>query len=340
MNVENAKLLLGFLGVHNGHAPNEWYQASCPLAFHRHKGGKDATPSFGIFLNPTGRSGYSCFSCGIKSRDLADLILEIQYALQNPSHPAPAMELSKALVLVEKENELGYFESEWTGKILPANQLFEEFPLWWLESFKPVKQFPLAISYLIGRGVSEGVMGALDIRYDPLKKTVCWPMRDYKGKFCGLRGRYIAPKGAKSHDYKWNGANNTKLVLLNETNLAYGGTIDWSKPVIVVEGEIDLSRVFSVFRNVVATLSASLTVEKVTRLEMAAHVFGLFDDDEAGEIAQQTLQSKLGHSFTQIKYPNPRMLTAGGVPVKDPGDCTYEQLVQLIAPHLALDTPL
>lgn len=340
MNVENAKLFMQFLGVHNGESHGEWYRASCPLAFHRHKGGKDAHPSFGLFLNPTGRSGYSCFSCGLKSRDLADVILEIQYALQQKSpHSAPPMELEKALVLAEKENELGYFEAEWTGLVLPTSQLLEEFPSWWLESFKPVGLFPAGVDYLLGRGVSIKVQKALDIRFDAMKKTVCWPMYDQIGRFSGLRGRYIAPKTeVKSHDYKWNGTSNASLVLLNE------GRIDETKPIIVVEGEIDMSRVYAVYRNVVSNLSASLTDAKCKKMEKAMHVFGLFDDDEAGEIATQTLASRLGASFTRIPWPDPPMLKqfepGKGKSVKDPGDCTNEQLVQLIANYVPVDVCL
>lgn len=327
MNEQNAKVFMELLGVHNGEKRGEWFMSSCPLAFHRHRKGKDNSPSFGIHLADTSRSGYHCFSCGIRSRDLTDLLIDIQYALQHPAYPPQKMELGLAHELAERENELGYFETDWTGK--PPQKDFIEFPEWWLSSFKSVFEFPAAMQYIASRNVSHAVVKALDLRYDTGKKAICFPLRDLSGRLGGMRGRYIKPKGGtKSDDYKWNGISNSSLLLLGEQH------IDFMKPIVVVEGEFDYARVFTVYRNVVANLTASFVETKVKKLETAVSVVGFFDDDEAGVIASETLRARLKSSYVSVKYPDTPWVDEKGDQVADPGAMTNEQIVQLIAPHV------
>lgn len=58
--------------------PNsEWVQYSCPFARWSHKNGRDSSPSFGIYINPDGPSGYNCFACSAKGSHLKYLLRQL-----------------------------------------------------------------------------------------------------------------------------------------------------------------------------------------------------------------------------------------------------------------------
>jgi hypothetical protein len=317
MNETNALKLMQCLGVDNATIHGEWLRSSCPLAFHRHRGGTDNSPSFGIHIEPQGKSGYLCYSCQIRSRDLDDLVLEINYALKVPAHEAPPMNLPLAQEIIAEESTAGHTDKEWVVN-LPPEQEFTELPGWWLDSFPSVFKFAEAMAYLNGRKVPPSLWADLDLRFDPGRKMVCFPYYNKPGRLAGMRGRSITPgKSYAHHDYSWNNNNNSKLVLMNENN------IDWMQPVVVVEGEFDLCRVALVYSNVVANLTATLSEPKLKTLELAVSLIGFFDNDEAGRIASGKMQQRFGYSYRSVVYPEES--------VKDPGAMPLSQVQAMLA---------
>jgi 5S rRNA maturation endonuclease (ribonuclease M5) len=307
MNEDNIRKLLACLGVTTGAASGEWYRASCPLAFHRHKAGKDSKPSFGIHIEPAGKSGFLCYSCQIRSRDLADLLWEIAYALKSPAHPPPPLNLKLAQEIIDAESVAEYAPTAWSPYPPPVQE-FVELPGWWLDSFNK-------------REVPPALWSDLELRYDTGRKMVAFPFYSISGKLAGMRGRSILPAGNYSHhDYAWNGNSNAKLTLFNENN------IDWMKPVVVVEGEFDLCKVVQVYSNVVANLTATLSEPKLKTLEMAISIVGFFDNDEAGQRASQMMQSRFGYGYRAVDYDD--------LKVKDAGDMSLQQIQKVLAPHV------
>ena len=64
MTAEQGTAFLSALGVKNINVKgNGWIEASCPLAKWLHKHHTDATPSFGLSINPGERSYFLCFAC-------------------------------------------------------------------------------------------------------------------------------------------------------------------------------------------------------------------------------------------------------------------------------------
>lgn len=295
MTAENAIRLLNLLGIHNAMVVGEWCRASCPLAFHRHKSGKDANPSFGIHVDPHGKSGYSCFGCNIKGADLSGLLDEIVYALQRPERPPPEMNLSEAYKAVDAENEIGYYDVAWSDGT-PEKQ-FEEWPAWWLESFQSVARFPQAKAYVEGRGVPLALALDMDLKFDPMQNMIGFPYYNIAGRFAGMRGRSIFNVGNVHYDYTCNKVNNAKLVLLGEH------LIDWSKPVVICEGEFDRATIMRVYSNTVANLTASLSAEKLKTLEMAVSLVGFWDSDKAGEMAAEKMHKRFGSVYCDVEYP-------------------------------------
>lgn len=317
MNDTNIIKLLSCLGVNNASVSGEWIRSSCPLGFHRHKGGVDKKPSFGIHISD-GRSGFLCYSCGLRSRDLSDLITELTFALRAPAHQPPAMNLIAAQALIDAETDPDYPGVEWAA---PVVQEFEPFPDWWLESFLPVFKFPEAIAYLRKREVPLSMWSDLELRFDSERKMVCFPYYNMAGLLAGMRGRAVVTGASyRHHDYSWNYRNNSKLVLMNEHR------IDWKQPVVVVEGEFDLIRVLNIYPNAVASLTASLSEPKCMTLALAASIIGFFDNDEAGHRASQQAQQRFGYAYRSVVYPEGS--------AKDPGAMPFSQIKKMLAPFV------
>jgi hypothetical protein len=318
---ENIRRLLACLGVSTGGPHGEWYRASCPLAFHRHRGGKDLNPSFGVHIDPKGRSGYLCYSCQIRSRDLADLLVDLSFALKTPAHPPPPMNLQLALEIISSEDMIGYSPTDWSAHV--AEQEFEEFPLWWLDSFPSVFKFPEAAAYLNSRAVPTTLWSDLELRYDVSRKMVCFPYFNTGGRLAGMRGRAIMTSNYPHHEYSWNSYNNSKLVLYGENR------IDWMKPVVIVEGEFDYCRVLQVYPNVVANLTATLSERKLVTLEMAVSIIGFWDSDEAGRTAAKRMEQRFGIVYSDVTYPpHPEEEKL------DPGKLSLSLIGKMLEPHL------
>jgi 5S rRNA maturation endonuclease (ribonuclease M5) len=336
MNADQALVFFSALGVKNAEIAGEWVRASCPLAFARHRHGRDRNPSFGLHLDPEGKSGYHCFACGIKGASVDSLLAEIHYYASRGEAPSH-INLAAAYQIAEDESSLEYHDIPWERASGPKDSLVP-FPEWWLDSFPPASACPEAVSYLHQRGVPESLWEKLNLRFDASRGFVCFPYRDLRGRLAGMRGRSISPDAKLKHyDYRWNGISNARFVLLGEH------AIDFLRPVVVVEGECDYASVYAhAYRNVVANLTASLSEPKVKTLELAVSVVCFFDDDEAGAIAAAKLADRL--KLCQIVDYSPvakyRVSAADADRYRDPGDCNRLQLRELLAPYVPLDQPL
>jgi DNA primase len=70
--------------------------------------------------------------------------------------------------------------------------------------------------------------------------------------------------------------------------------IDWKKPVMLVEGEFDTARIFTLgFRNVVGSATSSVTEAQIDAIQSDTIILG-YDPDKAGQKAHQRIKDRVG----------------------------------------------
>lgn len=315
MNRDGITEFLSALGSHHPKQEGEWVQAECPAAFARHKGGHDSNPSFGINIVDDGHSGYNCFACGLKGRDLSDLLIELHHEAK--MHEYTGIDFAKARQIAAQEDDIGYMPHEWED--VSTTKTFEPWPEWYLDEFKPAWAHLPARAYLVDRHIGQHTAKALDLRYDKRRDMVCFPVRHRSGFLSGLRGRSIV--GKKYHDYVWNQNNNTSVVLYGES------WIDPLKPLVIVEGPFDLAAVYPHYHNVAALFMASINKRKMATIELAVSVLAMTDNDLAGEQVFWHLRDVMPDT-QRIEMP---------VDVKDPGEMTRDAIRAALEPFVKLE---
>lgn len=323
MNQAGIEEFMVALGEAKGKVENGWVQCSCPVAFARHKHGHDSNPSFGINVVDDGKSGYNCFACGLKGRDLGDLLVELAHYAK--LHEYKGFDLAKARAIVDQEDDIGYMPHEWEDD--SGTKVFEPWPEWYLDAFKPAWSDSGCRKYLLSRGVVQTTAKLLDLRYSEKRDMVCFPIRNRDGFLSGLRGRSLS--GKKYHDFVWNGVNNTSVTLYGESWL------DPLKPVVVVEGPFDLAAVRPHYKNVSAIFMASINKRKMATLQCAVSMLAMTDDDMAGEQVFWHMRD-VNPSTQRIELP--KLFNTKGEQVKnDPGQMTVQQIRDALSPYVKLE---
>lgn len=294
-----------------------WLVASCPLAKWTHQNHSDHSPSFGLLVKEGERSFFSCFACRNGSAE------ELLQTIEMYAKGGPQYDFLKCYQILNEEPlaiKLPDYEDMPTKSIL-----FEEWPTYWLDSFKSVEWYQEALEYLAHRGIGQDTILEYRLKFDPKKRMVIFPYFDVFGRFAGARGRSILPNvtGSQKHyDYTWQGANNCRMVWFNEKVLNLEG------PVVVVEGQFDCLKTAQAYRKVVANLSAKPTIEKLKKLTECSWVIQIPDRDEAGVESTKKYQSMcytLGIKHDVIWLPDD---------VKDPDECAvgylYDRIKELL----------
>jgi len=279
MNQNKIAAFLTTLGAHNIAIGDEWVKASCPFAPFLHGSGTDRNPSFGIKIEPTGRSHFNCMACH-KKGDLDDLLIELMHFRKQNPECLKGLNFPVAHAMLEQENdELYYDHSE--AELQKVE--FEAWPDWYLDAFPAALQVTAASNYLVSRGFTENMIKAFDVRFDQFKQRVVFPFRNSEGELAGLRGRSILPHAKRPHfDYRFNGRSNIGYTWANEHKCITG------KPVVVTEGYFDVAAVTRVYSNVVACLSSGASYQKLDRLLYYPVVVFMYDADKAGKQASDT----------------------------------------------------
>jgi Toprim-like len=306
------------LGARSITPGSRWVQASCPLAPWTHQSGKDAHPSFAVQVVDDKESAYNCFSCG--GGDLISLV----HRLHDYGAGPPKYDLKTAmdLAVADGERPLKFKVKEW-GE--PAeSEPYITFPEPWLATFTHAVDSPRAMKYLTRkRRLPVSVIRALDIRYDTERDTVCFPIRDFDGVLCGLRGRYIAPTDDQPRYHMYANAKG-----LRNNMVWYGESwLEFDKPVVLCESVFDLASIYRVYSNVGAPLSASFREEKARRLKQAIEIVTMFDADKAGDKARQRVDKYFRSARVEHLY-----LPEG----TDPGEATTALLREVIGNRLKL----
>lgn len=277
MKADKIVSVLTAIGTGGISVGEEWCKCSCPFApwATEHKGGVDRNPSFGVKIEPQGKSHFNCFTCH-KKGDLQDLRIELMHYQRTHGSANLKVNFPVLSQLLEQENDELYYDQS------DAAQKKEEFiawPDWYLNAFPPVLQVTAATNYLLSRGFTDAEINAFDVRFDQMKQRVVFPFYSTDQELAGLRGRSILDVPRPHFDYKWNGHSNIGITWFNEhkckTNL----------PVVVTEGQFDCWSVSRVYPNVVACLSSGASNHKLDRLLYYSSVIFMYDADQPGKLA-------------------------------------------------------
>lgn len=297
-----------------------WVQASCPLAPFTHQSGTDAHPSFAIEVADDRESIYNCFSCG--GGDLIGLV----HLLAHHGAKAPRYDLKTAmeLAVADGDRPIAFAVKEW-GEEAEAEP-YVTFPELWLATFMSALQSPRAMKYLYKRRLSDELIERLDLRYDTSLDTVCFPIRDFHGTLCGLRGRRIAPSGEQPRYHMYGNHDKQR-----NNSVWYGEAwLDFDQPLLIVESVFDLASVLPLYDNVCAPLSVSFSEAKAKRLKQAVEIVTLFDADKGGDKAR----SRIGAYLPAARLTH--VIPPDGT---DPGDLTEIELRGLLTGWLKLKKP-
>lgn len=296
MTKDNIIKLLKLLNAKNITPKDNWVMCSCLFASDKHKNG-DTHPSAGIAINKHGVSGYSCLGCHTNFTTLEALLGEL--SMRNIEQKSPNLTVNNALLFLEDEDMIVFDTSLDISS--PNEKSFFPFPDTWLESFSKVGTVPIARDYLNGRAIPPMVWDKLDLRFDHAKQCIGFPYRNALGRVAGMRGRCIDTMSNLKHfDYSYQNKNNTSLTWYREYEL------DASLPLIVVEGPFDAARVYQLYRNVTSLFTSGASAKKLQRLTYFPSVFGLSDNDPAGNgfrDAAKKFFSKTSTIYTDIVLP-------------------------------------
>lgn len=255
---------------------------NCPV----HKDGKEEHPSCYLYCGdgelPVG--AWHCFTCG-SSGQLWDFIGHCfdksgtwgkRWLIANFGEAYSETMLNlESIDLSKKNSPKGLDES-----------ILDQF-----ESYHP---------YMTQRKLSDAVIKEFDIKYDPLTKSIVFPVRDRNGKLSFLTRRTTAGKKF----YIDKGADKKNIYLLyNIINKNLDN-------VYICESQINCLYLESLGYNAVAMIGAGCSDEQIAELNKTGvrHFIVALDPDEAGRKGTERLCKKLSKSkfVDVILYPDTR----------------------------------
>jgi hypothetical protein len=297
---------------------SDWIHGPCPFAPWNHEQGVDSNPSFGVQLGP-GESKTYCLACGASGKQY-EIMLKLKYlGLEFDFHTAAelvyAAEDGQPLADLPEP-----YEKQFDEKASP-----HLYPEWLADAFEPAYFNGVVHPYLASRRMGFNIAKKLNMRFDPYRLRVLFPVLDWRGRLRGLHGRAVClPCGGDPWEselpykaYPYEGQTNSHIWLGEHW-------VEPDSPVVVAESVFDLARVLEIYQNVISPLTATLSVAKIKRLRNASRVITLFDSDKAGERAR--LKLKQGLPTTKVSHI---VLPPG----TDAGEHTADELWEEIA-HL------
>lgn len=327
MSPEKIRELLQLLGSKVPHAQrrNGWITCDCPLGPWRHETGKSSPEVFGI-RRESGDPRANCFSCGWSGR-LSELVLE-HYVNNKTKKHVDTFNYVTANQIVE--------EAEATGELELDSPDIEEmlfgpkkkpaiYPDWWLDSFMRLSEAPKRfLDYAASRQIGPQIAALYDIRVDTKEDRICWPIRDFNGKLRGLHGRALEENVEPRYRMYPYAKQTNPLIWLGEH------TVDFSRPIVVVEGPVDTTSVARVYRNVASPLYSNPQVEKLRRMADASEWITILDRGTGGNIGRDKITKTLSKDVIATHLEPPKGM-------KDPGAMSVEQLQELLSPYVKLD---
>lgn len=287
---------------------NGWVSSSCPLAAWTHETGRDNSPSFGIKIEPEGRSNFNCFTCHRHGSLPKLLKLLTRYSGQD---------YTSMIASVETQDLLGAPLPEWGTKPAVVDRLGDPIDENIVYAYESAENHP----YVRSRGISGDIAKLFGLLHDPDNRGVeriLVPVRHVTGELYGFLGRAIGSGTPKVRDY--NGLPKRKLLLgLDKARTTSHGYI------VLVEGPFDCLRLWTLGYPAVAALHSSLTPAQASLLrEHAKSVVLLYDNDRAGKEGRN-------HAAKMLRNYMPVFKTAYPVSYKDPGELKGRHMIRMMS---------
>lgn len=325
MNKDQIRMFLGHLGakVPNSQNRGGWIVSNCPLGHWRHEGGESSGEVFGVKIE-SGDCFCNCFACAWHGTQ-SDLIIEMRrynkIDEQGEYDFKAAMEL---IIKAEETMDLAGLDSPDIEEMLFGKQTGDHiFADWWFNSFQPWHKVKFAQDYLAERGIHPKVCDILDIRADTEQNRVCFPVRDFEGRLRGLHGRAVnSTIEPRYRMYTQAGKNNPQIWLGEDT-------IDLDRPVVVVEGPMDLAKVRQVYDNVASPLFSNPNFLKIKRISDAIEVVTFLDIGTGGSKGRGKLEDGLKHSVVRHALPPANY--------SDPGEMPFMDIAELLSDFVPID---
>jgi len=306
-----------------------WINTPCPLAQWTHASGMDVRPSFGVSVNDEGRSAMYCFGCMPDARSLGSILPS--YWLLSGEYPvAAALRYARTEGVDDAIKQLISSIDPWEDVIIKKPSV--KIPNSVLRLFPRVQGSGNLIAsdckrFLTNRGIDERVIFECGVRFDELRESVVFPLTGDNADIFLLRERKIDKKEIWTVSQKVINHMSAVPLEVDFPRLTHCGAwfgydlIDWTKPVVLVEGEIDAMRLKTLgIQNVLASTTSSVTDAQIDALH-APLVYCGYDADKAGKFAHKRIIERL-NGVTSHKILDWSLVPSikGGGQAKDAGD--------------------
>lgn len=305
---------------------NGWLVCSCPFSEFFHKGGRDKNPSFFVRINPTGFSGFNCFTCHQKGG--------LNHFF-NKLGTLRGEDYNHLAIRVMLEETPDKFE-EWDDRILDTSELVPLDKTVHFRIYPSVIKSDEAMDYLTERDISVETAKLLKLRFDPDERRILFPVFDNQNRLFGFSGRSILKESP-----------NRKLIKvkdylgLKKERLLLGEQFVSDKPILLVEGLFALANMYEIgvdeFCTPLATMGSRLTRSQANILiDHDLPVYLLYDNDIAGRQGiygpyDRRLGKHLGGGALDDLSPHlPVYACEYPNGVDDPDNLTYKQVRRMI----------
>jgi hypothetical protein len=328
MREEAIKQLLEALGIDRIHMSTDrgWVNSPCPLAPYTHAGGADIRPSFGVSINDDAQSVYWCFGCSPKGRRLDWLLHSIFVADgRYPKEAARIFAREELWGIEEDAPPTAKTPDRWTE--VPPKQIdplppkvLKKYPL--LQGSNDYEARRIRTWLEVQRGIPEYIQNLYRLRYHYSSQSVVFPLTDSKGNIFLMRERLRKEKRIWTVSPDTSGFPNMDFPKLRDVGVWFGMMlIDWSSPVLLVEGEIDVMRLAALgFFNAIGSATSSVTDSQIRSLTATSSLLLGYDADKAGNFARSRVADQLAGKIQMYDLDWTLATKEDGTPCKDPGD--------------------
>lgn len=293
---------------------DHWVNCTCPMAAWMHESGQDSRPSFGISINDDGPSVYYCFGCSPEPQLLMKLLHNYHLFGQYPFDAARFYRDAEVHRYDDEDKPIQVPELEFKfqkkNEAIP-HEVVEYYPTVEGRSHQFCKE---AIAYLEDqRGIPRRSAFKFGIRCNPEARTLIFPLTGLDGQVYLLRERKIDSKDMWTVSPKRAGVPALKFPKLKESGAWFGlHLVDWTKPVLLVETEMDCAYADGLgVTNVVASATSSVARKQMEMIAANAErvIMGM-DDDKSGKLAHSRMRRFMGRkvvlteaNWSMIKSP-------------------------------------
>ncbi len=203
----------------------------------------------------------------------------------------------------------------------------KEYKIEALGEFYSVYDNPSVMAYLRERNVTDEFIDNFELAYinriqingSFWKNRVCIPIYE-AGNLVNIEGRDYTKQQTKKVLYP---KNSKAGVIFNFDDL------DLTKPVVLVEGVMDLPGLYQVYKNVGAVFGNQLSMQQIDDINKIEKLIVIPDNDAGGRVLVNTIDEHYAKDFEVCSYDK--------LPdKKDPGQCTVDELKRMLDERVSI----